>query len=118
MRRRLKNCYPDVLDVLHAAQDEFYGEFALDEERVANLEEVCQLVDHLADRFEAEYVDSEVDERNKILSLSMEVDEMILRDADMKSFLSLARKAIRFSMKCKRQKVFIRFDLGGLWSLV
>ena len=112
------NSYKDVLDVLHAAQEEFYGDLALDDERVADLEDTCNLLDGLASKFDAEYIDIEVDETSKALLLSMEVDEMILRDADMKSFLSLARKAMRFSMKYKNHMVFVRFDFGGLWSLV
>lgn len=112
------NCYKDVLDVLHAAQEEFYGDLALDKERVADLENTCDLLNGLASKFEAEYIDIEVDEASKVLSLSMEIDEMILRGEDMKSFLSVARKAIKVTMTSKNHMVFVQFDFGGLWSMV
>lgn len=112
------NCYPDVLDVLNAAQDVVYGEYMLDKERVDDLEDVCRSIDYFAEKFEAEYVDSEVDEHSLILSISMPVDEMILRDDDMKAFLSLAQRAMNFTMKHKKQQVIVRLDFGGLWVMV
>lgn len=112
------NCYPDVLDVIEAAKDVFYGSLSLNDERAAELEPVCALMDEVAAGYGAEFVDVEIDEGNGILSLSMEIPDMILRDR-AHGFYELVENSAAFELiKLKGDMMRFSAYFDNLWSVV
>lgn len=114
-------CYPEVLQVIHAAEERFYGVLAPNAERIAELETPCGHMDKLAERFGAEYVDCEIDEFTGAMTLSTEIPDIILRHSDgtLSGFFGLidASNGFRFSKK-KGEIIELTVVFDGLWTEV
>lgn len=112
------NCYPDVLDVIEAAKDEFYGELMPNEEALADLENICALMDGFATGVEAEFIDVEVNEANGLLILSIEIPDIVLKD-DGYGFYELVSHISQFEFrKIKGEMVRFCAYLDNLWVAV
>lgn len=112
------SCYKDFLEVVDAAKEMFYGTLAPNEERIEELETICDQMDEVAVSFGAPFIDVEMDETSGALILAIEVPEMTIKNrSDV--FYELVGQSRSFGFQKLRGdmiRFFVLYD--GIWVTI
>lgn len=114
-------CKDAAFELIEEASEEFGDSYFLNEEKYGKIDEICALVDKIAeelldDEFGLNSVTVDVDTTTKELVFNIVCDEIIFQHGRTHKFFTLAGlvDSIRFS-KAKSSKLRIEIGVSGLW---
>lgn len=113
-------CKDAAFDIIDEASEKFGSSYFINEEKYAQLDEICGLVDEVVQVFDDEFgcdaVTVDVDPTTKELIFNIVCDEIILQHGRTHKFFALAGlvDSLRFS-KAKPDSLRIEFIVSGLW---
>ena len=111
------NIYEEAAILAIEAAERFGGShLILNKRRVLELKLIMSHIEHLANEFDGDSVDMQVDEDNRVLKLSVEISELVCQsegDEFVHELVSMV-DGVSFS-KSKDGNLKIDFVIDGLW---
>lgn len=110
-------CRDHVFEVVDEGVKVFSQRYVVNEDRYAELEKICDLVDSLIGYCDAEYFDVEVDEITTQLRISVACDEVVFYNRDNAFFeLTSLVNAFSFSKEGGEDRIVITLKVDDVWG--
>lgn len=109
-------CFDVVSMVVEEATEQFAPLWKLNEENYKILEQYCGVIDSLAQEFEGESYDVEVDEVKMTVKIVLECQEMTI-ESKTHQFYELAQKADSFGFSATEDStLLVEFVFPSVWE--
>lgn len=99
-----KGCFDTVHGLIEDASKEFGAAFVVSPEKSEQVSRACEKVDALFEEIDCSVIDASVNMDNKVLTISIFCDEVILETVERIVSVSFYRKSLR-SLSLRRQKI-------------
>lgn len=111
-------CFDIVSMVIDEATSQFAPFWKIDEEKYRILEQYCNTLDHLAEEFDGESFDIEVDDVAMTITITMECNEITIESKNHK-YYNIAQCAMAFGFSVSEDGLLcVKFVFPSVWSKV
>lgn len=110
-------CYEAVSMVTDEATSQFGFSYYVNEERQNELEYSCDLIDKLAEECHGVSYDVEVDDLTTEVSVTLECEELIVKERDS-IFYELLERVNRLKFGLSGENLCIKFTFDSIWDRV
>lgn len=116
------NSFVKCFDIVSMVVDEATSQFAplwkINKEKYRTLEQYCDTLDSLADEFDAESFDVEIDDITMTITITMECDEIIIESQNHK-YYSIAQRLTAFGFSVSKDGLLCaKFVFPSVWDKV
>lgn len=109
-------CFDVVSMVVEEANQQFRPFWVANEEKKLILKQYCGIIDSLANDFDGESFEVEIDEINMEIQVTLECGEMII-DSPSHVFYELTKRAMRIGFSATSDdKIHIKFVFPSIWD--
>lgn len=110
------NCFDIVSEVVEEASSQFGSTWSVNQERFDILEQYCSLLDNIAEESNGESFEVEVDDITMEISISVECNDIIIRNVDS-VYLDLFQRAISIEFyAASNGNVVMKLKFPSVWE--
>jgi len=111
------NCNNSVMGVIEEASKQFGASLTVTQASFDRIEKICDMVDNLAQESLCEYVDVDVDELSRKLTISLTCDDLELHGGRTNEFFSLIKMVDSFGFSVTSDGLLkIEFNICWIWE--
>lgn len=112
-----KGCFDTVHGLIEDASKEFGAAFVVSPEKSEQFSRACEKVDALFEEIDCAVIDASVNMDNKVLTISIFCDEVILENGRENSFCKLLQEVTSFSIsKAAEDTLRLDMNIAGVWQ--
>lgn len=110
-------CFDVMLMVVEEANKRFGSLWKVDESKQDILCQYCDAIDELAEEFDGESYDVEVDEITMSIKITLECGDMLIKDKNHAIYRLFDRSILfGFSVSKETQMLCVTFEFPGIWE--
>lgn len=112
-----KGCFDTVHGLIEDASKEFGAAFVVSPEKSGQVSRACEKVDALFEEIDCSVIDASVNMDNKVLTISIFCDEVILENGRENGFCKLLQEVTSFSIsKAAENTLRLDMNIAGVWQ--
>lgn len=112
-----KSCKDLVMEVVEEASKRFGSSFVVTEESIGKLSDICDAVDNLADDNFCDYIDIDVDEYTKKLTIGITCDDLEMHGGRTNEFFTLIKMVDSFCFSTTSDGALnVEFNIFWIWE--
>lgn len=109
-------CFEVVSTVVEEATRQFSPIWCIDLDKYATLEQYCRAIDAIAEEFNGESIDIEIDEIKMTVSITVECWDMKLESISH-VFYKLAKRSVKFGFSVSEEgNLNVNFTFPSVWK--
>lgn len=111
------SCNNSVMEVIDEASKRFGASLTVTQASYDRVEKICDMVDNLAQEALCEYVDVDVDEVSRKLTISLTCDDLEMHGGRTNEFFSLIKMVDSFGFSTTSDGLLkIEFNIYWIWE--